>query len=79
MKKVALVLAWLMAIGTWFGAIGYFTEMWGPIGFFGALITLFLSTALYVIIVAFSSIGGFIGTAMWVLLMVLLFNYGSQD
>jgi hypothetical protein len=78
MKTVAAIIAWLLVAGYWVMSLFYFAEVWGGLGFFGALFTTPLSTIAYVGICLFSSVGGFILHGIILTVTYLLWNYAEE-
>lgn len=78
MKTVAGLIGWLIFIGYVILGILYFTSIWGGIGFFGSLITIPMSTIVYVILASFGSVTTFVINLVAVAIMAICFSYGNE-
>ena len=77
MKNIIMFAGWLMLFLLWVMGLYYFGDLWGPIGFFGAIIVGPMSLLIYILEIMLSGIGAFFQIVGYLAIAGGLIFYGG--
>lgn len=76
MKIFAGIVAWVIIVCYIISAIAFFTDSWGAIGFFGAILTMPFSIGFYVLL---GLVGNFFVNFFWLALTIGCLVYAAKE